>query len=1093
MMTSTPVSTIAAWRIIIIEDCLEDREEIRRLLIQGSERRYQFVEAETGAAGVRATLDASGGLPDCVVLDYFLPDFDALEVLSGITGPDGLTVCPVVVLTGSADLRMGQTVLRAGAQDFIGKGRMTTESLTRAVENAAERWAMARELQTRTSALHASQLQLQLAVEVAGLGVNRIDYRTDTIVLDTIAAELFGLNAGVPMPRSATHATFHPDDADEIFRLINLSLDPTGDGCFAMEHRVVHRDGSVRWLAVKKQVTFADVSGIRGPVSGLMAVIDITERKRSAEELQRVNILLDTLLLTAPVGFCFLDRDLRFVRINQRLALINGIPAEAHLGRHISEIVPALLEPLRAVTGRILATGEAVLDHEFSGETPAAPGVMRHWNESWYPLRDAAGEVLGFGGIVEEITARKQAEAQLVKVNENLLVASLRQHELAERAEWLTVQLREDLTGRVAAEEALRESQHFIHSVLYNLFAFVGVMTVDGTVTEANRSSLEAAGISASEVLGKKFWDCYWWSYSPKIQAQLRDACARAAGGEVVRYDVPVRMAGDTRVWIDFQLSPLHDTKGRITHLIPSALEIQVRHAAEEALRESEQRFRVMADGLPLLIWVHDAQGALQFVNQAYREFFDVTPQQIAGPNWHALIHPEDLPAYSSEFSACVRDRRPFFAEVRARRSGGGWRWLESRANPRFDASGEFLGMVGSSPDITERKAAEQELVRHREGLERAVEQRTAELAASTVALHTAERLAALGTLAAGLGHDIANMTMPIRAGLRVLEATCATDENRKDFAGISKSLDHLSNLSAGMRLMALDPDRVDVSTLAEDLEAWCAETTPVWRAAVPRQIMLECKVPRGVGVSIPRHRLAQAVFNLVQNAGEAMADQPVGTVSVTAEAAISAAGAPIIRLHVQDDGPGMPAEVVARCFEPYFSTKGRAIATGMGLGMVRGIVESAGGTAAVRSTPGGGTTFTLTLPAAVAGPSAGPRVPQTAAVSVNSQRESSLAMMFLGQLALKTHRHLGSSVPDVSLWVVEAPAPAQLRQYFENHPEGRVVLLDAVVDSGRAQGRGQEARSERVTVLGPSPSPAALRDAITRAIQTSVPTGPGK
>ncbi len=352
-----------------------------------------------------------------------------------------------------------------------------------------------------------------------------------------------------------------------------------------------HRAHDARELAVETSITaLRDESGV---LAGYVSVIrDITDRKRSAEQLQRVNLLLDTLLLTAPVGFCFLDRDLRYVRINERLAEINGIPVEAHLGRHVSEIVPSLVEPLRNLTARILATGQAVVNHEFSGETPAAPGEMRFWSESWYPLRDGAGEVLGFGGIVEEITARKRAEAQLVNMNENLLVASIRQHELTEKAEWLTVQLQTDLTARMAAEEALRESQHFIHSVLYNLFAFVGVMTVDGTLTDANRSSLEAAGIPAGEVLGKKFWDCYWWSYSPEIQAQLRDACERAAGGQVVRYDVPVRMAGDTRVWIDFQLSPLRDTKGRITHLIPSALEIEVRHAAEKALRESEEHER---------------------------------------------------------------------------------------------------------------------------------------------------------------------------------------------------------------------------------------------------------------------------------------------------------------------------------------------------------------------------------------------------------------------------------------------------------------------------------------------------------------------
>jgi len=156
--------------------------------------------------------------------------------------------------------------------------------------------------------------------------------------------------------------------------------------------------------------------GADGADIGMVAAIhDITERKRRAAELHRVSILLDTLLHTAPIGFCFLDRDLRFARINERLAEMNGISAEAHQGRHVSEILPTLVEQIRDVTGRILATGEAVLNHEFSGETPAAPGVRRFWKESWYPVPAGGGEVMGFGVIIEEITSQKHAEETIAR------------------------------------------------------------------------------------------------------------------------------------------------------------------------------------------------------------------------------------------------------------------------------------------------------------------------------------------------------------------------------------------------------------------------------------------------------------------------------------------------------------------------------------------------------------------------------------------------------------------------------------------------------------------------------------------------------
>jgi len=700
-------------------------------------------------------------------------------------------------------------------------------------------------------------------------------------------------------------------------------------------------------------------------------------------------------------------------------------------------------------------------------------------------LRDASGVLAGYVAVIRDVTERKQAHSQLVTMNERLLVASVCQHELTEKAEFLSVQLQTDLIARAAAEEALRESQHFIHSVLYNLFAFVGVMSADGTLIDANRSSLEGAGIPASEVIGKKFWDCYWWSYSPEIQARLRAACERAAQGEVVRYDVPVRMAGDTRVWIDFQVSPLRDTQGRITHLIPSGLEIEVRHAAEQALRESESRFRVMADGLPLVIWVHDAQGHLQFVNKAYCEFFGVTPEQIAGTGWQPLVHPEDLAAYAGEFSACVRDRRPFHAEVRVHSLAGQWRWLESHALPRFSESGEFLGMVGSSPDITDRKAIEQELVDHRKNLQLAVEQRTGELAESVAKLVAAERLAALGTLAAGLGHDIANITMPMRARLDMLARIVQGEEGRADIEAILRGVEHLSNVSAGMRLVALDPKRTGASAPVADLGHWCSQTTALFRSAVPRHISMECSMPSGVAIPVAAHLLAQAIFNLVQNAGEAMAGQKAGRIAVSAEVEAQTGSAGVVRMRVIDDGPGMPAAVLARCFEPYFSTKGRAISTGMGLGMVKGIVEAAGGRVLVESSPGKGTTFTLYIPVAPAADqrTSSPLFAATAAVSIRHPRTASLACLFLEQLEVSPQRTPRDMVPEASLWIVDDPDPARVAAYLDGHSQRRVVVLGAAASpGGGGPGKPGPAADVRVVCLSAMPTPSDLRQALMAA-----------
>ena len=151
-MQNAEKELLQPWRVFIIDDSPEDRAEIRRMLLRGSERRLTFVEAGTAAAGISAVLGASPP-PDCIVLDYILPDMNAPEVLAALKGPDGMPVCPVVVITGGESREMGRRVLRAGAQDYIGKDWTGPAALNRAIENACESWAMGRELRQRKDTL----------------------------------------------------------------------------------------------------------------------------------------------------------------------------------------------------------------------------------------------------------------------------------------------------------------------------------------------------------------------------------------------------------------------------------------------------------------------------------------------------------------------------------------------------------------------------------------------------------------------------------------------------------------------------------------------------------------------------------------------------------------------------------------------------------------------------------------------------------------------------------------------------------------------------------------------------------------------------
>jgi len=144
------------WHILLMEDSAEDCADMRQMLLRGGSRRYHFSEARVGAEGVRKVLALEDGPVDCLLLDYGLPDMDALEVLAALCNGGDMPPCPVVVITGSA-VEEGQPLLSAGAQDFIGKRWTSADSLTRAVENAVDRYALQVERRRAEEALRASE------------------------------------------------------------------------------------------------------------------------------------------------------------------------------------------------------------------------------------------------------------------------------------------------------------------------------------------------------------------------------------------------------------------------------------------------------------------------------------------------------------------------------------------------------------------------------------------------------------------------------------------------------------------------------------------------------------------------------------------------------------------------------------------------------------------------------------------------------------------------------------------------------------------------------------------------------------------------
>lgn len=359
------------------------------------------------------------------------------------------------------------------------------------------------------------------------------------------------------------------------------------------------------------------------------------------------------------VGLAVLDGDLRYCRINEALAAFNGVPVDAALGRTVAEVLPDVYPTVAPLLDRVLH-GESLSNFKVLAEVPSLPGRVSEWEASYLPITATDGTVVGI--LVQAVNVTLQQEAM----------------------------------------RALQESESRVRRVLDSLFAFVGVLTPDGVFIEANQAPLAAGGITLDEVQGRFLWDTYWLNYDPKVQEWTRQSVAAAARGEVIRQDLVVRMAGDSRMTIDFMLAPLRDPTGAITHLIPSGIDVSDRIA-------TEARFRSLFDQAPEGMTLVDAAGHMLLANRSMGELFACSVEQLVGQHVNMLLPEARRDTHHKEMSNYLQapTKRVMAArrQLSARRLDGSEFPVEVALNPiREGAMPEILATV---VDITDRLAAQ--------------------------------------------------------------------------------------------------------------------------------------------------------------------------------------------------------------------------------------------------------------------------------------------------------------------------------------------------------------------------------------------------
>jgi len=456
---------------------------------------------------------------------------------------------------------------------------------------------------------------------------------------------------------------------------------------------------------------------------------------------------------------------------------------------------------------------------------------------------------------------------------------------------------------------------------------------------------------------------------------RIRPNAERALAGETLFFESEPRTLRrdgvEQPIWLTFGYNPILAEDGRIGGVFGAVTAVSHDAAAEERARESEERFRLIADSAPVPMWVTKLDRKRSFVNRAYCDFVGVSYEESVDYDWRHIIHPDDAPRILSESLAGEASLELFVLEGRFRRADGEWRWLRSVSQPRWGPKGEHIGFIGAAHDITEWKlgteALEQKVAERTADLRLAIDRLQAEIVErerAEEALRQAQKMEAVGQLTGGIAHDFNNLLTPVIGGLELLVR--GVEEPRlKRIAETAlesgrRGAKLTGQLLAFSRIQRIRMAPVPVNRVIEAMKL-------MLKHSIGSAIAVRTRLDEAAGRALcDENQLENAILNLAINARDAMPDG--GTLTISTGLSVEKDGVDLdsgtyVSIAVADTGHGMAPDVLARATEPFFSTKPFGKGTGLGLAQVYGIARQSDGTVRIESREGEGTIVRLLLP----------------------------------------------------------------------------------------------------------------------------------
>jgi PAS domain S-box-containing protein len=466
------------------------------------------------------------------------------------------------------------------------------------------------------------------------------------------------------------------------------------------------------------------------------------------------------------------------------------------------------------------------------------------------------------------------------------------------------------------------------------------MLDADGRIATWNPGARRFKGYEAEEIIGEHFSRFF----SEEDRASGRPARALETAAREGRFESEgwrVRKDG-TRFWAHVVIDPVRSPEGEVIGFAKITRDVTDRRAREQELFESEQRFRMLVQGVrDYAIYMLDTNGIVTNWNAGAEAIKGYRAEEIIGQHFSRFYTEEDRangePARALQTAL---NTGKYEKEAQRLRKDGSRFWASVVLDPIYDDTGRHIGFAKITRDITDRKKAEEELEEAR------------------AALFQSQKLQALGELTGGIAHDFNNLMTVIRGSAELLGRESLSEEKRRRYLkAIVETADRAATLTSHLlafgRRQPLRPDVIDLNLRIDALAEVLSRT-------LGSQIEVVLELTPGLWkVEADPTQLETALLNAAINARDAMPDG--------GRLVISTANLPgevdMVSIALTDSGTGMPKDVVSRAFEPFFTTKPVGKGTGLGLSQIHGFAAQTGGRAEIESSEGRGTTVRLVLP----------------------------------------------------------------------------------------------------------------------------------